>query len=117
MTLKAIAAAIALAGAGLLTTGCTVSELDKARVDCGAPGTQGVDCMIKRSAGIHAFEACWDLAITCQNGGAMRASACHAMAADGQEGTQNMPADTFTGQDSCDVPTFGRVEGLKITSQ
>lgn len=106
----AILAALALAA-------CTVSELDKARVDCGTPGAHGVDCTIKRTAGIRAFEACWDLAITCQNGGAMRASACHAMAADGHEGTQNMPIASFAGQDSCDVPTSGQVEGLEITSQ
>lgn len=109
--------ATVLAATVLALAACTVSELDKARVDCGTPGAHGVDCTIKRTAGIQAFEACWDLAITCKNGGAMRASACHAMAADGQVGTQNMPAASFTGQDSCDVPASGQVEGLKITVQ
>lgn len=108
---------IALAATVLGLAACTVTELDKARVDCGTPGPHGVDCEIRRTGGSRAFEACWDLAITCQNGGGMRASACHAMAADGQQGTQNMPVTGFSGQDSCDVPVNGQVEGLKITSQ
>lgn len=116
MTCRSIPKAIALAVACLLPTACTVSENDSARVDCGVPGAHGVDCVVQRTAGSRAFEACWDLAITCANGGVMTGSACHSMAAEADKGEQNMPAAGFSNQASCDAPASGKVEQLKSTS-
>ncbi len=99
------------------TGGSAGAGHDAARVDCGTPGPHGVDCEIRRTGGDGSFEACWDLAIACRNGGSMRASTCSTMAAAGQQGTRNMPAAAFSGQDSCDVPVSGQVEQLKITSR
>lgn len=118
MKLHIIIRAAALSSAGLLLAACTVdTNPDSARVDCGAPGPGGVDCQVQRTGGDGGFEACWDLVISCQNGGEMSGSACHEMAAGANEGTENMPVAGFSGQDSCDVPASGKVERLKITSK
>ena len=118
MKLQTIACAIALSTAGLLLAACTVdTNPDSARVDCGTPGPGGVDCQVQRTGGDGGFEACWDLVISCQNGGEMTGSACHEMAAGANEGSENMPVAGFSSQDSCDVPASGKVERLKITSK
>jgi len=102
----------------LALAACTVdTNPDAARVDCGTPGPHGVDCEIKRTGGDGAFQACWDLAIACQNGGEMTGAACHDMAAGERRGTQNMPVAGFSGQESCDVPAAGAVKQLKVTSR
>jgi len=102
----------------LALTACTVStDLDAARVDCGTPGPHGVDCEVKRTGGNGAFQACWNLVISCQNGGEMTGAACHDMAAGERQGTQNMPVAGFSGQESCDVPASGAVKQLKVTSK
>ncbi len=101
----------------LLLGACTVGERNAARVDCGAPGPNGVDCQVQRTGGDSPLQACWNLTITCRNGGAMTAPACHEMPADATQGVQNMPTADFSGQESCDVPTFGQVEHLKISDQ
>lgn len=92
------------------------AERDAARVDCGTPSPNGVDCRIVRTGGDSAFKACWDLVITCQNGGAMTGSTCHEMAAGIGEGSQNMPVSAFSNQATCDAPASGKVERLKIVS-
>lgn len=118
MKMHIIIRAAALSSAGLLLAACTVdTNPDSARVDCGAPGPGGVDCQVQRTGGDGGFEACWDLVISCQNGGEMTGSACHEMAAGANAGTENMPVADFSGQDSCDVPASGKVERLKITSK
>lgn len=101
--------------AAVLTLGAC-AEQNAARVDCGTPGPDGVDCRVARTGGKGAFEACWDLVITCQNGGAMTGSACHAMAAGIGEGNRNMPVSAFSNQAACDAPASGKVERLKIVS-
>jgi len=102
----------------LALAACTIdTNPDAARVDCGTPGAHGVDCEVKRTGGDGAFQACWNLAITCQNGGEMIGAACHDMAAGENQGTQNMPVAGFSGQESCDVPTAGAVKQLKVTSK
>src|SRR3546814_18101894 len=84
---------------------------------CGTPGPHGVDCQVQRTGGDGGFEACWDLVVSCQNGGEMTASACHEMAAGDSQGSENMPVAGFSIQDSCAVPASGRVERLQITSK
>lgn len=118
MRLRTHARAIALSAATLALAACTVdTNPDSARVDCGTPGPNGVDCQVQRTGGDGGFEACWNLVITCQNGGEMTGSACHGMAAGATEGSENMPVAGFSGQDSCDAPASGKVERLKITSK
>jgi hypothetical protein len=118
MTLHAIARATAPAAAGLILAACTLNtNPDAARVDCGTPGPNGVDCKVQRTGGTGDFESCWDLVITCQNGGRMTGSACHDMAAGDTEGTRNMPVASFSNQAGCDVPASGKVERLKLTSR
>lgn len=115
--MKPILIAIFVVATALLSA-CTFStDLDSARVDCGTPGPHGVDCLVQRTGGNRGFEACWDLAITCQSGGVMTGSACHSMAAADSKGEQNMPADGFSNQAACDVPASGQVENLKVTAQ
>lgn len=117
MKLKTLARAAAMASAGLMLAACVrVSEPDAARVDCGTPGPHGVECKIQRTAGNGGFEACWDLAITCRNKGEMSGGACHKVAPGKNEASEIMPVQSFSNQASCDVPTFGRVERLKIIS-
>lgn len=117
MKLQTITHAAVLSVAGLALAACTVTEPDAARVDCGTPGPNGVDCQVQRTGGDGAFQACWDLVISCRNGGSMTGQACHRMAAGVAEGTENMPAAGFSGQDSCDVPASGAVERLKVESE
>lgn len=117
MKFRIIARVIALATAGLALSACTITDLDAARVDCGTPGPHGVDCQVQRTGGSGSFQACWNLAITCSNGGVMTGSTCHDMAASEHQGIANMPVTGFSGQDSCDVPASGKVEQLKVTSK
>ncbi|MFZ5446063.1 MAG: hypothetical protein ACOZQL_39085 [Myxococcota bacterium] len=90
-------------------------DLPSARVDCGVPGPNGVDCDVKRTAGKAALKACWNLEITCVNGGKMVASACHELAAGAKAGVANMPVASFSNQDQCDAPKSGAVKNLVVT--
>lgn len=88
-----------------------------ARVDCGKPGPGGVDCDVKRTAGLTGLKACWSLEITCQNGGVMTGQSCASLAA-GTDATQvNMPVDAFSNQDACDVPSNGAVKNLTVSAE
>lgn len=107
----------ALLPAAMLLAACTVTERDAARVDCGTPGPHGVDCTVARTAGENPFEACWDLAITCENGGVMSAAACQAVGEGEQEVIHNMPVASFADVQACDVPSSGAVLNLGVTSQ
>lgn len=115
---QAVLHALLPVSTALVVAACTINtNPDAARVDCGAPGPNGVDCRIQRTGGTGAFEACWNLVITCQNGGRMTGSACHDMAIGETEGIRNMPVAGFSNQAACDVPTSGKVERLGITSK
>lgn len=117
MKLKNLARATAMAGVALMLAACVrMTERDAARVDCGTPGPHGVDCTIKRTAGSGNFEACWDLVITCQNKGEMSGGACHIVAPGKNEESETMPVSSFSNQSSCDVPTSGKVERMKVTT-
>ncbi len=94
-----------------------VGELPAARVDCGAPGPEGVDCAIKRTAGTGGLEACWDLDITCTNGGVMTAHACGELAEGANTGSVNMPVSGFSNQAGCDAPSSGAVKQLTVTAR
>lgn len=96
----------------LLIVGC--AEKDLVRVDCGAPGPEGVDCDLKRTSGSSAVHVCWDLEITCANGGKMRGSRCHDIAAADKDAKANMPVDKFSDQDKCDTPKGGAVLNLVV---
>jgi hypothetical protein len=85
-----------------------------ARVDCGTPGPGGVDCDVKRTAGERAFEACWNLEITCTNKSKMVASACGSLAAGVTSGKVNIPVADFSNQEACDAPASGEVQQLVI---
>lgn len=117
MTRSAISAAALALACALAISACTTKSADSARVDCGAPGPNGVECNIVRTGGEGAFQACWDLAITCQNQGKMTGAACHEVGAGVPSGTQLMPVSSFDNQDACDVPASGAVENLKIVSR
>lgn len=92
-------------------------EPDGVRVDCGEPGPGGVECTLKRTSGIGACEACWDLEILCANGAVMVGHACGALGAGESEGKANMQVDAFSNQDACDAPASGTVTNLQVTSQ
>lgn len=84
------------------------------RVDCGEPGPSGVDCDIKRTGGSAKLESCWDLEITCENGGVMKGHACGTLAAGAKKAVKNMPVSSFENQDACDVPKSGQVTNLVV---
>ncbi|MBL8918978.1 MAG: hypothetical protein JNJ54_08985 [Myxococcaceae bacterium] len=107
-------------GALLLVGGAVASEAassSAARVDCGTPGPAGVECGVKRTEGLGAFRACWDLEIACQNGGKMSGHACGSVAAGADETTVTMPVSSFSNQDACDVPSRGTVQNLAVTNE
>lgn len=85
-----------------------------ARVDCGTPGPGGVDCDVKRTGGTGAFEACWELEITCANGGKMVGSGCGKVAAGASATKVNLPPGGFSNQEGCDVPKSGEVQRLTV---
>ena len=87
-----------------------------ARVDCGTPGPEGVDCVVKRTGMGGGLRPCWDLEITCQNGGVMVGNACGELPNDtaGEEVTVNMPVSAFSNQDGCDAPKSGAVKNLIV---
>jgi hypothetical protein len=117
MNLKTLVRATVMAGVALMLAACVrVTERDAARVDCGTPGPHGVDCTIKRTAGSGGFEVCWDLVITCRNKGEMSGGACHKVAPGKNEASETMPVTSFSNQSSCDVPTAGKVERMKVTT-
>lgn len=92
-----------------------VGEQPSARVDCGTPSPEGVDCDVKRTAGSAALEACWDLEITCNNGGVMSGHACGELADGEAASVANMAVADFSNQDGCDAPKAGAVKNLKVT--
>lgn len=107
-------------GTVLLVGGAVASEAasaSAARVDCGTPGPSGVDCEVKRTEGLGGFRACWDLEITCENGGKMRGHACGSVPAGGEGATVNMPVASFSNQDACDAPKQGAVLNLAVTAE
>ncbi|MBL8915263.1 MAG: hypothetical protein JNM17_31455 [Archangium sp.] len=87
-----------------------------ARVDCGTPGPDGVDCVVKRTGAGGGLKPCWDLEITCANGGVMTGSACGELPNDttDEETTVNMPVSSFSNQDGCDEPKSGAVKRLIV---
>jgi hypothetical protein len=87
---------------------------DAARVDCGTPGPEGVDCDVKRTAGVGTIKACWTLAITCANQGVMEGEACGTVAAGEDRTTVTMPVAAFSNHDGCDAPKVGTVKGLTV---
>lgn len=94
-----------------------VTDLPSARVDCGEPGPGGVDCVLKRTDGAAALNACWDLDITCNNGGVMSGHGCGGLDANVPTATINIPAADFANQEGCDVPKQGAVKNLQITAR
>lgn len=99
------------------TSPVRIGALPAARVDCGTPGPDGVDCDVKRTEGTAALEACWDLEITCNNGGVMSGHACGELG-DGEGSTvTNMPVADFSNQDGCDAPKSGAVKNLSVTQR
>ena len=117
MAAKTFVRSSLLIGATLMLGACApAGEPPSARVDCGAPGPNGVDCTIKRTGGVGGFEACWDLVITCSNEGQMSGSACREVATDEAEAVHTMPVESFSNQQSCDVPASGKVEALQINA-
>lgn len=113
---------LACCGVGtlLLVGGAVASEAasqGSARVDCGTPGPSGVDCEVKRTAGLGGLQACWDLEITCTNGGTMRGHACGSLPAGSDGVTVNMPVAAFSNQDACDAPKQGAVQNLAVTAE
>lgn len=93
-----------------------VTDADGARVDCGTPGPGGVDCDVKRTSGSGKLEACWDLDITCTNGGVMTGHACGRLGGDESAGVVNMPVSGFSNQDACDAPSSGKVTNLVVNT-
>lgn len=93
-----------------------LGALDGARVDCGQPGPEGVACDVKRTSGNGKLEACWDLDITCANGGVMSGHGCGTLGAGEAAGTVTMPVAAFSNQDACDVPSAGAVKNLVVES-
>lgn len=93
----------------------SVAPIERARVDCGTPGPGGVDCQLKRTAGTRAISVCWDLEITCKNGGVMVNHGCGSLAEGVADGTVNLPAEGFSNQDGCDEPSRGAVKNLDVT--
>jgi hypothetical protein len=91
-----------------------VTDATRARVDCGTPGPDGVECVVKRTAGEDAVNVCWQLAITCQNGGVMEGRACDDLAVDDGQVTTTMPVAAFSNQAGCDVPQNGEVRDLVV---
>jgi hypothetical protein len=49
------------------------------------------DCDVERTAGTGAFKACWDLHITCTNGGVMVGPSCAKVPAGETGVTVNLP--------------------------
>jgi hypothetical protein len=97
-----------------MALGLADSGTAAARVDCGTPGPEGVDCIIKRTGGEAGFEACWELAITCANQGVMVGSGCGKVARGATTAKANMPVASFSNQEGCDVPKSGNVEKLTV---
>lgn len=88
-----------------------------ARVDCGTPGPDGVDCDLKRTGGTAGLKACWNLEITCANGAVMTGKACGSLAGTEAAGKVNMPVAAFSNQEACDAPKSGAVKDLTVEAQ
>jgi hypothetical protein len=74
------------------------------------------DCDVERTAGTGAFKACWDLHITCTNGGVMVGPSCAKVPAGETGVTVNLPTSVFSNQEGCDAPANGAVKNLLVTT-
>lgn len=95
----------------------TVAGTTSARVECGTPGPDGVDCEVTRTGGAGGLSACWDLEITCANGGTMVGAGCGSLVAGSARATVNLPVSSFSNQEACDAPKQGRVQNLVVTDE
>lgn len=106
-----------MACAGLIPTACTLNtHADAARVDCGKPGPHGVECSVQRTGATTAFDACWDLAITCQKGGERVSPTCQRMAVGEPVATATMSVARVAHRNSCGAPVTGKVQRVKVIS-
>lgn len=98
----------------VLLSGCT--ETVNAHVDCVTTATPSVECTITQKSGKSEVEVCWDFAVTCGNGGVVKASRTCGKVKDGGTTKVTIPAAQLTGIDQCGgtAPPTGALTNMTI---
>ena len=102
----------ALAG-GLLAAGCSGDV--SVHVACVSTAAPAVECEVEERVGKLEVEVCWDFAITCANGGVVKAERTCQKVKDGGKARVVIPVEKLTGFDTCGGEGAPRAEVTNIT--
>jgi hypothetical protein len=88
-------------------------------VDCITTAAPAVECEVKQTKGKSEIEACWDISVTCANGGVVKAPHWCQKVKDGGTAKTTIPGDKLTGMDGCGgtgAPT-AKLENLTLNGK
>lgn len=104
--------AIAIGGCvGAVLLACSVSGPGSADVSCTGAGTS-ILCDVTHTEGSDSLEVCWDMTLTCANGGTGSGSGFCQTVAPAQTQQKSIPLSDFSGLETCDSVT-----GMTIINQ
>jgi hypothetical protein len=98
-------------------TGC--SEDVSVHIACKTTAAPAVECELVQNAGKSEVDVCWDFAVTCANGGEVKAERTCQKIKDGGTAKVVIPADKLTGIDKCggEGPPTGKVSGITLNGK
>src|SRR5215213_5765062 len=102
---------------GSVATGC--GEDVTVHIGCKTTAAPAVECDVAQTAGKSEVEACWDFAVTCANGGEVKAERTCQKVKDGATTKVVIPAEKLTGMDKCggDGAPVAKVTGTTINGK
>lgn len=105
---------LTLAVVALLPSGCDTGRVE-ANVACQA-NQVGMTCSVSRISGTVDANACWDVKLSCRDGTASTAHACHPVPrGEAAASSRLIIWEDFARFADCGVPTSISVENLDIT--
>ena len=101
-----------------LATACKGEEV-AVHVDCITTAAPAIECEVKQTKGKSEVEACWEMTVTCANGGIVKAPKWCQKVKDGGTAKTTIPGDKLTGMEGCGgtgAPT-AKLENLTINGK
>lgn len=100
-----------LLAAALTTFACKQDV--KVYVECASTGI-AYACTVTHQQGSDAAEACWDVAVTCQNGTRAVGHGCQEVQPE-SKASKFIPVSSFTKAEQCDMAAGVAVENIKVS--
>ena len=89
-----------------LLAGCKGEEV-LVHIDCISTAAPAIECNVSQTKGKTEVEACWDVSITCGNGGVVKAPRTCQKVKDGGTVKATITGDKLTGFDQCQAGSGG----------